>query len=87
VSEPGELQSEAGPPPAASAWLRGTGPCLADHSSSASPLTDPAPFDEPFYICLTQALGIGTNAFIPGSTPLPATTSIDWVRVWGGPAG
>ena len=29
--------------------------------------TDPAPFNEPFYICLTQALGIGTNLFLPGS--------------------
>jgi beta-glucanase (GH16 family) len=60
--------------------------CLVDHWSSASPLIDPAPFNEPFYICLTQALGIGTNDFTPGTTPLPATTSIDWVRVWGAPA-
>jgi beta-glucanase (GH16 family) len=60
--------------------------CLVDHWDAASPLADPAPFNEPFYICLTQALGTGTNAFIPGTTPLPATTSIDWVRVWGVPA-
>ena len=60
--------------------------CLVDHWTSASPLIDPAPFNEPFYICLTQALGIGTNDFMPGSTPLPATTSVDWVRVWGVPA-
>jgi beta-glucanase (GH16 family) len=59
--------------------------CLVDHWSSASPLIDPAPFNEPFYVCLTQALGIGTNEFLPGSTPLPATTSVDWVRVWGVP--
>ena len=59
--------------------------CLVDHWSSASPLIDPAPFNEPFYICLTQALGIGTNEFTPGTTPLPATTSVDWVRVWGLP--
>jgi beta-glucanase (GH16 family) len=57
--------------------------CLVDHWNAASPLVDPAPFDKPFYICLTQALGIGTNEFIPGTTPLPATTSVDWVRVWG----
>jgi beta-glucanase (GH16 family) len=61
--------------------------CVVDHWISASPLIDPAPFNEPFYICLTQALGIGTNDFIPGSTPLPATTAVDWVRVWGVPAG
>jgi beta-glucanase (GH16 family) len=57
--------------------------CLVDHWNPASPLVSPAPFNEPFYICLTQALGIGTNQFMPGATPLPATTSVDWVRVWG----
>jgi hypothetical protein len=31
---------------------------------------------------LTQALGSGSNAFMAGSTPLPATTEIDWVRAW-----
>ncbi len=60
--------------------------CLVDHWSAASPLVDPAPFNEPFYICLTQALGIGTNQFVAGTTPLPATTSVDWARVWGVPA-
>lgn len=60
--------------------------CLVDHWNAASPLIDPAPFDEPFYVCLTQALGIGTNQFLPGTTPLPATTSVDWVRVWGTPS-
>ncbi len=60
--------------------------CLVDHWNAASPLVDPAPFNQPFYICLTQALGIGTNEFVPGTTPLPATTSVDWVRVWGVPA-
>jgi beta-glucanase (GH16 family) len=41
-----------------------------------------SPFDQPYFIALTQALGIGTNAFRPTATPLPATTQIDWVRVW-----
>ena len=36
----------------------------------------------PFSIALTQALGVGTNEFDPGSTPLPATTQLDYVRVW-----
>jgi hypothetical protein len=31
---------------------------------------------------LTQALGIGLNGFTPGTTPLPATTRVDYVRVW-----
>ena len=41
-----------------------------------------APFDQPFIMSLTQALGIDSNAFDPNTTPLPATTQIDWVRVW-----
>ena len=31
---------------------------------------------------IIQALGVGTNAFTPGVTQLPATTQIDWVRAW-----
>jgi beta-glucanase (GH16 family) len=45
-------------------------------------LTPPAPFDQPFMISLTQALGIDSNAFLPDVTPLPATTTVDYVRVW-----
>jgi len=56
--------------------------CLVDHSDPAAPLVAPEPFDQPFFVALTQALGINTNAFQPGTTPLPATTQVDWVRVW-----
>jgi beta-glucanase (GH16 family) len=45
-------------------------------------LAKPQPFDQPFIIALTQALGMGTNQFDPTSTPLPATTVVDYVRVW-----
>lgn len=40
------------------------------------------PFAQPYFVTLTQALGIGGNAFVGGTTPLPATTTVDWVRVW-----
>jgi beta-glucanase (GH16 family) len=56
--------------------------CLVDNWQPASGLVKPAPFDHPFMIALTQALGIGTNAFDPATTPLPATTTVDYVRVW-----
>jgi beta-glucanase (GH16 family) len=56
--------------------------CLVDSWNPASPLIKPQPFDQPFIIALTQALGIDTNAFDPATTPLPATTSVDYVRVW-----
>jgi beta-glucanase (GH16 family) len=55
--------------------------CLTDNYDPSN-VQSPAPFDQPFFIELTQALGIGTNAYDPSSTPLPATTSIDYVRVW-----
>ena len=50
--------------------------CLVDQ-----PIGGPAPFNEPFFIALTQALGIGSDA-PTAATPLPATTQIDWVRAW-----
>jgi beta-glucanase (GH16 family) len=56
--------------------------CLTDNYVPDGGLTSPAPFNQPFFIALTQALGIGTNAFKPGSTPLPATTLIRYVRAW-----
>ena len=42
----------------------------------------PKPFDQPFMLSLTQALGIDSNAFVDGTTPLPATTTVDYVRIW-----
>jgi beta-glucanase (GH16 family) len=51
--------------------------CLVDH-----PLGGTAPFNEPFFISLTQALGlVGSNA-VNANTLLPATTQVDWVRAW-----
>jgi beta-glucanase (GH16 family) len=56
--------------------------CLIDNYTPDQGLTTPQPFDQPFFIALTQALGVGGNAFDPARTPLPATTSIDYVRAW-----
>jgi beta-glucanase (GH16 family) len=56
--------------------------CLVDQWHPLFPESGNDPFNAPFIISLTQALGIETNAFEPGQTPLPATTQIDWVRVW-----
>ena len=57
-------------------------PCLVDHWIPQSPLSGSQPFDQPFFINLTQALGLGTNNFNPATTPLPATTEIQYVRAW-----
>jgi beta-glucanase (GH16 family) len=40
------------------------------------------PFRQPYFIALSQALGVTNNAFADGTTPLPGTTTIDWVRAW-----
>jgi len=56
--------------------------CLEDVWVPAPPLTKPQPFDQPFFVALTQALGVGTNAFDPATTPLPATTQVDYIHVW-----
>jgi hypothetical protein len=47
-----------------------------------APQTKPQPFDQPFIIALTQLLGVSNNAFDPAKTPLPASTQVDYVRVW-----
>jgi len=54
--------------------------CIVDNYA-ATGLSGAAPFDQPFFIALTQALGIGSNA-PTASTPLPATTQVDYVRIW-----
>jgi beta-glucanase (GH16 family) len=56
--------------------------CLSDSWNPMWPLSKPQPFDQPFMVALTQALGVGVNAFDPATTPLPATTQVDYVRVW-----
>jgi len=56
--------------------------CLVDRWHAQAPLPPSAPFDQPFFMALTQALGVNSNAFDPTTTPLPATTTIDYVRVW-----
>jgi beta-glucanase (GH16 family) len=66
--------------------------CLNDHWNPAAPLSHPQPFDQPFFINLTQGFGVLGNSFDVFQTPLPASTDVDYVRVWkhsdqGGEAG
>jgi beta-glucanase (GH16 family) len=55
--------------------------CMVNHYV-ASGLPRDAPFDQPFFIVLTQAIGVTTNAFNLAITPLPATLQVDYVRAW-----
>jgi uncharacterized repeat protein (TIGR02543 family) len=56
--------------------------CLVDHPNPATPLTSPEPFNDPFFLALTQALGSTTDAYVAGTTQLPATTLVNSVRAW-----
>ena len=58
--------------------------CLIDNYQ-ATGLTPPAPFDSPFFIALSQGLGVTISNSDNGTTSktlMPATTQIDYVRVW-----
>lgn len=55
--------------------------CLQNVSWLPQGLSQPAPFDQPFVMILAQGIGYGTNA-PTGATPFPATTQVDYVRVW-----
>ena len=56
--------------------------CLEDWWSPWWPQWGRQPFDAPFIIALTQGLGQNTNDYDPATTPLPATTEVDYVRVY-----
>lgn len=53
--------------------------CLTNNWDPAAPLQKPQPFDAPFFIALTQAIGTTGNEYIQGETTLPATTTVDYV--------
>jgi beta-glucanase (GH16 family) len=60
-------------------------PCVTDVYAShvSSPDAAPEPFNQPFFLAFTSALGMtGNDSFEVGTTPLPATMEIDWVRAW-----
>lgn len=56
-------------------------PCTTTTWTSLVPLGPPAPFDHPFIVCLTQALGSTGNRVTP-ATPVPASMVVDHVRVY-----
>ncbi len=56
--------------------------CIDDPWDPRFPQVKPQPFDKPFYLILTQALGVGGNDFNAATTPLPASTIVDYVHIW-----
>lgn len=51
------------------------------HSWTPDNVTGSAPFDQPFYLVMTQVFGEGWNQ-VTADTVRSATTLVDWVRVW-----
>ncbi|HEX4162026.1 MAG TPA: glycoside hydrolase family 16 protein [Acidimicrobiales bacterium] len=71
-------------PSTITAYFNGV-PCFTDNYWHYVKWPDkaPEPFTQPFFLNLTQALGNGSgNTFKASTTSLPATTKVDWVRVW-----
>jgi beta-glucanase (GH16 family) len=57
--------------------------CTDDTSWHPRNTTMPGPFDKPFMVSLTQALGaIGTDNQYVAQTPLPGTAEIDYLKIW-----
>jgi len=56
--------------------------CLKDTSWSPAGHRKPYPFNSPFMVALTQGLGSTGNEYVAGTTPLPGTMKVDYVRVW-----
>jgi beta-glucanase (GH16 family) len=69
-------------PSAITTYFNGV-PCFTDSYGPyvKRPDTAPEPFNQPFFLNLTAALGTGANV-ANAQTPMPATTKVDWVRVW-----
>ncbi len=72
-------------PTTITAYFNGV-PCITDTYAShvQSPDAAPGPFNQPFFMAFTSALGYGSDSPVGQdmSQELPATTSIDWMRVW-----
>ena len=56
--------------------------CFRHSWTPAPPLVAPQPFDQPFYLVLTQVFGSGGNT-ATATTPSSTTMDVDWVRAWG----
>ena len=63
----------SGPPPKLQIFVNGRS-CLVNTSGNVA-------FQRKFILALTQLLGVGANSYL-GSSTLPATMSVDYVRVW-----
>jgi beta-glucanase (GH16 family) len=69
-------------PTTMTAYFNGV-PCITDVYAPyvASPDTAPEPFNQPFFLAFTAALGMGSDS--PGAAiPSTSTMEIDWTRVW-----
>ncbi|MGN6721665.1 MAG: glycoside hydrolase family 16 protein [Marmoricola sp.] len=57
-------------------------PCWTTGWTPEAPLTGSEPFNQPVFLCLTEAMGTSFNSYVAGSAPMPMSMDIDYVRVW-----
>ena len=57
-------------------------PCLTHEWNADAPLTGAQPFDQPFFLVMTQTIGNSGNAIDPENPPPGTTLAVDYVRVW-----
>lgn len=64
-------------------FVNGTTCITNNYIAANAPPTNPyAPFDQPFFLALTQAFGTTGNEFDPATGPRDSSIKIDYVRVW-----
>ena len=73
-------------PTTITAYFNGV-PCITDTYAPyvQGPDAAPSPFNQPFFMAFTAALGVGTDSPDRDRTcprSFPATTSLDCMRVW-----
>jgi beta-glucanase (GH16 family) len=57
--------------------------CIENTHWTPRNTTMPGPFDKPFMVALTQALGaIGTQNQAGSYTPLPSSAEVDYLKIW-----
>jgi beta-glucanase (GH16 family) len=55
--------------------------CFSHAWTPTGGLIGSQPFDQPFYLVLTEGWGAAWNA-PTANTPLTSTMTVDWVRAW-----
>jgi beta-glucanase (GH16 family) len=62
-------------------WTPSTLTIQVDGKTCVVNITGDPAFQKPYIVAFTAALGVGSNA-LTWNTPIPATMSVDYLRIW-----